>query len=93
MSTIQRHMSLKAWDTLWFYIFALPGIIGLLVFKLVPLIASAWLSLTNYSVLGGTRFIGAYNYTSMFDDEMFWVSLKNTLYYVGVSVPLGLVFR
>jgi multiple sugar transport system substrate-binding protein len=71
--------------------FVSPWVIGLLVFLAYPLAASLVYGLTDYSVLSPPRFIGLENFTELAGDEVFWVSLKNTLVYAALSVPLGLL--
>lgn len=74
-------------------LFAMPFIIGFLVFLLVPMILSLYYSFCNYDMLSSAEFIGLGNYIKMFTgDETFWKSLVSTLYFVVGSVPLKLVF-
>jgi multiple sugar transport system permease protein len=83
--------SLRARDTFWFYVFASPWIIGFVVFYLGPMLASAYLSLTNYSVLMPTTFVGLYNYEQMLQDETLRLAIFNTAYYTLLAVPLGAI--
>ena len=39
---------------------------------------------------GHLFYIGWLNYQDMWEDELFWRSLGNTVYYAVLSVPLGL---
>ncbi len=74
-------------------LFASPWLIGFVVFMVVPLIFSFAISLTNYSFLSTSKFIGLRNYQKMlFEDPMIWQSLKITLSYAVIAVPLQLVF-
>ena len=80
--------SLQARHALKGYLYALPWILGLVLFILGPIIASAYLSLTEYDVLSPPRFIGLKNYdTAFFHDELFWPSLGRTLVYAVGIVP------
>lgn len=73
------------------YLFLLPWIIGFLWFTLGPVIGSLWLSLTDYSGGNAPTFIGLRNYKEMlFNDTLFWKSLKVTTIFTLSSVPLGL---
>jgi multiple sugar transport system permease protein len=55
-------------------------------------LGSLYFSFTKYDVLSPPEFIGLGNYVKMFtDDNLFWASLGRTLYYAGVSVPLGIL--
>ena len=71
------------------YMFILPWIIGFLVFTAGPLLFSLGASFTNYNITSQMDFIGTRNYEKLLmDDQLFWTSLYNTLYYVAFSVPL-----
>lgn len=73
-------------------LFIAPWIIGFLAFQLYPLVASFIYSFTDYSMLNNPSFIGLKNYKDIFTtDANFWQSMKVTLIYVGISVPLKLV--
>jgi len=72
------------------YIFMSPAILGLLLFILGPILASAYFSFTKYDILDSPEWIGLANYTKLFNDPFFWLSLKITLTYAVVSVPMGL---
>ncbi len=53
------------------------------------MIASLILSLTNYSALLPTEVRGLYNFEQMIKDQLLTISIWNTVYYAGLSVPLG----
>ena len=75
------------------YLFALPGLLGLLLFILGPLLASLVLSFHRYTVFSPPEWLGLSNYIRLFtDDTLFWKSLYNTFYYGVFSVPLGMAF-
>ena len=76
-------------------LFALPVMLGFIIFVLVPLIISLVLSVTDYNVVGATTgFVGFDNYKHFFDgtDIYFFKSLRVTAYYVLLSVPLQIAF-
>lgn len=74
------------------YGFLLPWLIGLFVFALGPIIASAYLSLTRYDLLTPPVWAGLDNYVRMFTaDPRFYTALKVTAIYVFLSVPLQLL--
>jgi multiple sugar transport system permease protein len=64
-------------------------IIGLLVFTAYPVFASLFYSFCDYSILKAPVWCGLENYRQLVQDELFWKSLRNTLFYAGLSVPLG----
>ena len=72
------------------YLFLLPWLIGLVVITLGPMLASLYLSFTNYSLIQAPSWIGLDNYTRMLGDERFHNALKVTFIYVFVSTPLQL---
>lgn len=72
-------------------LYVLPSFVLLLIFCLVPIFMSAWYSFTDYNVMKAPSFIGIANYTKMFQDAYFVASLKNTLIYVIITVPLQTV--
>jgi multiple sugar transport system permease protein len=74
------------------YAFISPWIIGLFVFRAYPLLASFFFSFTDYDVLNPAVVVGTENYVNMVTkDPVFWKSVNNTLYFVALVVPLGLV--
>lgn len=74
------------------YALILPWVIGFLVWNLGPIIASLYLSFTEYTVLSPPTWIGLENYKFMFNgDRKFWDILIFTLVYSLFNVPLGLV--
>ncbi|MBS4220888.1 sugar ABC transporter permease [Bacillus sp. FJAT-49711] len=85
----KKPMSLEKRETIQGYIFIAPWIIGFLFLTGGPILFSLYGSFTNYDVTSRMDFIGLKNYIRMFtNDDLFWTSLYNTLYYVVISVPL-----
>jgi multiple sugar transport system permease protein len=72
------------------YLFLLPWLIGLFVITIGPLLASLYLSFTEYSLIESPTWIGLDNYIRMLDDARLHQSLQVTFTYVIVSVPLQL---
>ncbi len=71
------------------YLFAMPWLAGLVLFILVPIAATLFLSFTRYNMINPPDWIGLTNYKIMFLlDPAFWNSLYNTAYYVLGSVFL-----
>ncbi|MBR8745011.1 carbohydrate ABC transporter permease [Nocardiopsis sp. MG754419] len=70
--------------------FLAPWIIGLLGITVGPMIASLYLSFTDYNLLQNPGFVGVENYARMLGDERLWASLQVTFTYVFVGVPLQL---
>ncbi|MFG1627605.1 carbohydrate ABC transporter permease [Kribbella sp. NPDC049227] len=76
----------------WGVLLALPAIIGFVAFTFLPMIASAVISLTDWTIGAAPKFVGFANYTRMFTaDDSFFKSLWATLYYTLGAVPLLLI--
>ncbi|EMQ99902.1 carbohydrate ABC transporter permease [Paeniglutamicibacter gangotriensis] len=69
-------------------LFISPWILGFLIFTLWPILYSGYLSLTDYDVLNDPNFVGLANYRELTQDPRVLLSLRNTLYYAALSVPL-----
>jgi len=74
------------------YIFLAPWIVGLVVFTVGPMLASLYLSFTDYNLLKAPVWSGFDNIERMLGDARLWNSLGVTFTYVIVSVPLQLAF-
>src|SRR5512143_1014591 len=79
-------------EKVWGLIFVLPLALGFLVFNLYPLIASVFLSFTDYDIYRPPGFVGLKNYISLTHDARFWKVMKNTVVYMLGNVPLQIVF-
>lgn len=78
-------------EGLWGMLFAVPWLLGLLIFVLGPILASLFLSLTRYDVIRPPQWLGIANYVRAFTkDELFWPSLGRTFTYALVVVPIGI---
>ncbi len=73
------------------YLYIQPWVLGLLIFTVLPMLASLYLSLTLYKIISPPTFIGLENYTRLFTESLFWKSLQNTFYYALIFVPLNIV--
>jgi multiple sugar transport system permease protein len=72
-------------------LFVLPLMIPLAVYWIIPSLESLYYSLTNYSVVMPTSWVGIGNFTRMADDKLFWRSMGNTAYFTVISIPLLIV--
>jgi len=74
-------------------LFLAPWLVGLVFLTLGPMLASLYISFTDYSILAAPNWVGLDNYVTMFtSDKLFGKSLQVTFTYVAVSVPLKLIF-
>ena len=72
------------------YFFLSPWILGMLALTLGPMLASLYLSFTDYNLFRAPRWVGLDNYVTMFGDPRLRQSVVVTMTYVVVSVPLKL---
>lgn len=80
------------------YLWIMPFFVIFAVFTVYPMLNGFLISLTNYDGLGAlenAKYVGAGNYIKLFQDEKFWLSLKNTfvlwLYIVPARTLLALI--
>ena len=73
-------------------LFVSPWLLGFLIWTLYPLVSSAIYSFMRYDLIKPPIWIGLDNFKEIFtDDPRFWTVVYNTIFYVGFSVPLGVV--
>lgn len=77
-------------EAILFYICVAPFILGFILFSLIPMLASLGLSFTRWNILTPPTFIGFQNYITAFQDPKVLISLKVTLFYSIIQVPLRL---
>ena len=89
---VRRRMSQTNRNTINGILFAMPWLIGLLVFWIYPTIASAYYSFTKFNAVQSPEWIGLSNYIQLFTaDETFWLAVYNTTYFAAISIPLAIV--
>jgi multiple sugar transport system permease protein len=83
----------NVWRRNWVgYFFLGPWLIGLIGLTTIPMAASLYLSFTDYDMFTSPEWIGLGNYLEMFQDSKYISSVKVTLNYVFISVPISLTF-
>jgi len=74
----------------WGYIFVIPGLFSYILFTFYPTLRCLIQSLHLIRGAGNPWvFNGVNNYLDIFRDKIFWAALKNTFYYVFMTIPLG----
>ena len=75
--------------------FMLPSFVGMIIFSLLPIIISIFISLTDWNGLDklnlntlSQHFVGQKNYISILTTSEFWKVLGHTLYYIVLYIPL-----
>lgn len=83
---------LKKEEALEGYLFISPWLLGFLIFTLGPMLTSFYLSFTKWDLLRPTPlWVGLQNYQDLLKDPDFYWSLRQTLLYTLLAVPVGMV--
>lgn len=69
-------------------LFLTPAFLVYTLFLIIPIGVTVYYSFTDFSGIGKESFIGFQNYERMFDDKLFFISLKNTLIVLLVSTVI-----
>ncbi|HJP32032.1 MAG TPA: extracellular solute-binding protein [Candidatus Latescibacteria bacterium] len=73
------------------YLFALPALLGLLIFTVGPIVTTFVYSFTRYEIITPATWEGVDNYVRLFTtDRYFLIALWNTLYFTAISVPVSI---
>lgn len=79
-------------EDIMFFTFISPWLIGFICLTLFPMLVSLCLMFFKWDGVGEIIFVGTDNIQKMlFYDAKFWLSLKNTIYFVLFSVPLNVI--
>lgn len=85
-------MSMRAKEITAAWLFLLPNLLGFLAFTLLPVLCAVLLGFTRWDLYNAPVWVGLDNYERLFHtDDRFVRSFWNTVYYVGVQVPVGIV--
>ena len=77
-------------DGLIGFLFAVPHLILFGIFLLGPVAYGLYISLHQWHILAKTHpFVGISNYIAALSDDIFWLALRNTVYFVVLVVPAG----
>ncbi|WP_417809142.1 carbohydrate ABC transporter permease [Thioclava sp.] len=75
------------------WLFLAPGMFMFLIYVLIPIGRSMWISFYQWDGLSPAQWIGMQNYVELLDDEAFYTSLKNNVIWLVLymlAIPLGL---
>lgn len=88
---VHRRNSLEAQEALTGWLFILPTVLGLLIFIYGAMIYSLGISFTNWDLLTPAKWVGLSNYSKIFKDPTFLQCLYNTIVFVVLMVPFGIL--
>ncbi len=86
-ATGERGQTLAGW------VFIAPALSLIFVFFFVPVTAGLVLSFTDFDIYAiaspaTARFVGLSNFAAVLSDPVFWIALRNTMFFVLVGGPL-----
>ena len=66
-----------------------PAVLVTLAIVFFPMVQTAWMSLHEYVLFRPKNFdwVGLQNYLDVFQDEVFWISLRHTVLWIAITVP------
>jgi multiple sugar transport system permease protein len=74
------------------YIYLLPGVAIIFVFRFLPMLYAFRVSFYRWGMGGAERFLGLGNYLAIIRDANFWQAFGNTVYFSVGVVPTSLFF-
>jgi multiple sugar transport system permease protein len=90
----RRRASFRRRETLAFYGFLSPWLLGFILLTSVPLVLAFGMSLSNLTTVNldtNLRYVGADNYVRAYHDHEMWYSLQRTGILIATVVPLWIV--
>ncbi len=81
-------LTLRQKEAIAGYIFILPAVLGFILWTAGPMLYSLWLSFHSWNLIQPPKWIGLGNFRKMWDDRIFWASVRATLTYAAILVPL-----
>ena len=83
-------------DWRWYFgnfLFVVPFLTLFIVFTLAPIFYSIYMSLFDWEILARSpRFIGLGNYADLLNDSLWWLSLRNTIYFAFLTAAGNAIF-
>lgn len=66
-----------------------PAVLVTLTIVFLPMLQTAWMSLHEYVLFRPKefKFLGFDNFVAALQDEVFWISLRHTVIWIGVTIP------
>lgn len=72
-------------------LFLLPYLLIFVVFRFGPSVAGLFVGFTKWNIVGNATFAGLNNFEKLFRDPNFYISLKNTLAFLLMTLPALIV--
>lgn len=84
-TTALRHGKILPW------VFLIPTLVGLFVFRVGPTLSAFYTSLTRWDVRTPPEWIGFSNFSELLQSQLFWHVLRNTMLFALIFVPAVMV--
>jgi len=84
----RRRRSRRLRQTGWVLFFLLPSAVPLLLFTIVPMVSSGWVSLHEWNLISSMRWVGLDNYRHLLTDPLARRAFANTAFYLLGYLPL-----
>ena len=83
------HRKARLWRQVMPLALLSPAVLVTLAIVFFPMIQTAWMSLHEYVLFRPKKFdwVGLQNYFAVFQDEVFWISLRHTVIWIAITVP------
>jgi multiple sugar transport system permease protein len=88
---MKTFFSKRTRNNAWVILFLTPSFIGLLIFTLIPILASLGLTFTKWDLITSPRFTGFSNFIQLASDAKFWRALGHTLQFILGYIPLVMI--
>jgi len=73
------------------YLFVSPYLIHFILFIGFPIGFSIYLTFHDWNIIAPMEYVGLANYKRLFYDQLFWKSLKNTVIFLLIHIPLQII--
>jgi multiple sugar transport system permease protein len=85
----QAGLAKKIRPYIWGIVFLLPATVIFCVFLWTPILKGMYYSFFHIDFVNGNEFVGLKNYQNVMTNSDFWLSVRNTLYYVALGLIIG----
>lgn len=82
---------MPARKTISSYLLISPYLVHILVFVLFPVGFSLFLSFHEWNIISPMKYVGLANYQKVLQDQYFLKSLRNTLVFLSIHIPLQII--
>jgi multiple sugar transport system permease protein len=90
-SSVRRRLTLSQRRNITGYLFISPFILGFMIWFLIPALIALYLTVHQWNLISPPEYVGSENIERLFSDPLLPQSLKATVTYTIVAVPVGLL--